>query len=171
MALVLLFLVPAVITDLKTAKIPNFIIVSGYVTGFCYQAVCHGYAGVWEGILGALFPIVVLFPVFYIRGLGAGDLKLLSVAGCFFTLQKSIDCLIITIFFGAILSVVKMLYQHNFTERIQYLISYVRDVYTTGQFQKYNMETYNAQLKDMESRIHMSVPVLLSALLCIGGFY
>ena len=84
MALVIFFVVPAVIVDLRTSKIPNAIIVLGYVTGFLYQGICHGYYGIMQGVLGALFPLIVLFPVFVIRGLGAGDLKLLSLAGIFY---------------------------------------------------------------------------------------
>lgn len=164
MALVILFLTPAVIFDLRTGKIPNFIIIAGYITGFAYQGICHGCGGLWGGVSGALLPLVILFPVFRIRGLGAGDLKLLSVAGAFFALHKSAVCLIMTIFLGGILAVFKMLYQRNFTERIQYFIDYVRRVYETGEFYYYNMETDNP-----ESKIHMSVPILCSALLCIGG--
>lgn len=166
MALVIVFLVPAVICDLKTAKIPNLIIVLGYITAFIYQGSCNGYGGLWEGLMGAAFPLIVLFPVFCIRGLGAGDLKLLSVAGCFFSLDKSVYCLIAAIAIGAVLAVIKMLIQHNFKERLQYFIFYMQEAALTGRLKKYNMET-----KDMRSRIHMSVPILLSALLCIGGFY
>ncbi|MBQ8591559.1 MAG: prepilin peptidase [Lachnospiraceae bacterium] len=166
MALVIFFVVPAVIVDLRTSKIPNAIIVLGYVTGFLYQGICHGYYGIMQGVLGALFPLIVLFPVFVIRGLGAGDLKLLSLAGIFLSLHKSIYCLIFAIFFGGMFAVFKMLYQRNFIERIQYVIQYVREVYATGRFPKYNMET-----TDLKSKIHMSVPILLSVLLGLGGFY
>lgn len=166
MALVILFFVPAVICDLTTDKIPNPIIASGYVTAFFYQGICSGYSGLWEGLMGALFPLIVLFPIFCIRGLGAGDLKLLSVAGCFFSFDKSVYCLIAAMIIGAALSIIKMLIQHNFKERLYYFISYMQEALLTGRLKKYNMET-----NDMRSRIHMSLPILLSALLCIGGFY
>lgn len=166
MALAILFLVPAVICDVRTNKIPNAIIVTGYVTGLLYQGVSAGWHGILRGLLGAFLPLIVLFPVFTIRGLGAGDLKLLSVAGIFFTIYKSIYCLIFTIFFGGVFAVCKMLYQRNFIERMQYFIRYFKDVCVTGCFRKYNVET-----TDMRSKIHMSVPILLAALLGIGGFY
>ncbi len=162
MALVMLFLAPAVIFDLRTNKIPNLLILAGYVTGFFYQGICRGYGGVLEGVLGALFPLVVLFPVFHIRGLGAGDLKLLSLAGIFLTLHKSIDCLIGTIFLGGIFAIFKMLYQHNFKERMQYLICYANETRRSKKFGH-----YAARPQDAGSKLHMSIPILCSALLCL----
>ena len=166
MALVFLILVPAVICDIRTDRIPNSIIVVGFLTGMIYQSIHHGIYGILQGMASAMIPFIVLFPIFTIRGLGAGDIKLLAVAGTFLSVDKSKHCLIFSLIFGAVFALIKMLYQRNFIERIQYFISYVRRVYETGHFFKYNTEA-----TDATSKIHMSIPILLAVLLGIGGFY
>ena len=64
-------------------RVVNGFIVVFFLTGFFWQMGANGIAGTLSGGLGLLLPCVLLFPLFYFRMLGAGDIKLFSGLGIF----------------------------------------------------------------------------------------
>ena len=79
MASRLLLAACAATTDCLHGKIPNGIILLGYLLGISYRIMGALDVGWGVLILRMLWPILALFPVFLIRGMGAGDLKLFSL--------------------------------------------------------------------------------------------
>lgn len=74
----------AVVTDYRDWRIPNQLIAFGMIQGFMASAVMSGmYQGLVNSVRGCVIPLVVLYVLFLIRALGAGDIKLLAVAGTF----------------------------------------------------------------------------------------
>lgn len=71
----------AVISDLRTRRIPNVLILAGLGTAFLY----HGYTGGWGGIIFSLkgfgLGMALLMLPFMAGGMGAGDVKLLGMIG------------------------------------------------------------------------------------------
>ncbi len=106
--------------------------------------------------------------MFLIRALGAGDIKLIAVAGCFLTIKETVLCLGISFFLGAVLSLLKMAAEKNFLQRMKYLLSYILDVFKSGEW-----KLYEENLKDRkkEGKIHFSLPVLLAIAIYKGGIY
>ena len=83
MIALLMILIAAVYTDYRQNRIPNWIIVFGLISG-CFISYMYGGIGMLlEGLLGMVLPIVLLYPVFVIGGMGAGDLKLFAVVGSY----------------------------------------------------------------------------------------
>ena len=103
-----------------------------------------------------------------VGGLGAGDIKLIAVAGCFLTIKETVLCLGISFFLGAVLSLLKMAAEKNFLQRMKYLLSYILDVFKSGEW-----KLYEENLKDRkkEGKIHFSLPVLLAIAIYKGGIY
>ena len=64
-------------------RVVNGFIVVLFLTGFFWQMGENGIVGALSGGLGLLLPCVLLFPLFYFRMLGAGDIKLFSGLGIF----------------------------------------------------------------------------------------
>ena len=74
----------AVISDYRGWRIPNKLIGAGLIQGFVVSAVWRGLQdGLVCSIQGCVIPVMMLFVLFLIRALGAGDIKLLAVAGAF----------------------------------------------------------------------------------------
>jgi prepilin peptidase CpaA len=74
----------AVVYDIKTWKIPNWLVLLGLVTGCFVTVVTTGFVnGIKTSMTGMVIPIIVLILLFFIRALGAGDIKLLAAIGTF----------------------------------------------------------------------------------------
>lgn len=112
-------------TDLKTGRIPNRLIVIGYAIGFTIRAYLQGVSGLVEGIFLAMIPIALLAPVFIIRGIGAGDLKILSVAAVFMDRSKVTGLIAISFLIGAVISAVKIIREGQILVRISNIRAYL----------------------------------------------
>jgi len=73
----------AVITDLKSRKIPNWLILTGLIASFGYHAYTGGTDGILFALKGFAVGMVLLIIPFIMGGMGAGDVKLLGVVGAF----------------------------------------------------------------------------------------
>ena len=172
MCIIILFLVltVAAVTDLLFDKIYNEWILCAAAAGLCYAVWKDGTEGLVRALLSMTVPFALLYPLFVIGGLGAGDIKLLSVAGCFLTLKETIVCLGISFLVGAVLSLLKMVMEKNFFQRINYLLSYVFDVFKSREWNFYEQD-FDDRKKRKEWKIHFSVPVLLGMIVCKGGIH
>jgi prepilin peptidase CpaA len=87
-ALIVLLVLAAVI-DWKTLRIPNWLTVGGMVYGILYNA-SHATsvgAGLWTSLLGLATGLALLMPLYLLRVLGAGDVKLMGTMGAFLGAQ------------------------------------------------------------------------------------
>ncbi|SDK01172.1 prepilin peptidase CpaA [Ferrimonas sediminum] len=71
----------AVITDLKTEKIPNTLVLFGLAAGFVVQTLYSGWMGILYAFGGALTAAIFLLFFYAKRMLGAGDVKLMIAIG------------------------------------------------------------------------------------------
>jgi len=74
--LMLVFLIAASVCDIRTKKIPNRLVIAGFVTGLFWNAYSI------KGFIYALIPVLVLFVlavVILMEAIGAGDIKVLMV--------------------------------------------------------------------------------------------
>ena len=172
MCIIILFLVltVAAITDLLFDKIYNEWLLGAMAAGLCYAVWKDGAAGLLRALVSMTIPFALLYPLFIIGGLGAGDVKLLSVAGCFLTIKESIWCLGLSFLLGAAISLLKMAVERNFLERMKYFLSYVVDVFNSGEWKLYE-EDGRDRNKRKEGKKHFSVPVLLGMVIYKGGIY
>lgn len=172
MCIIILFFILAVaaITDLLFDKIYNEWILIAIATGLSYAVWQDGSDGLIRALMSMTVPILLLYPLFMIGGLGAGDIKLLAAAGCFLTVKETVLCLSISFFLGAILSLWKMAAERNFWQRMKYLMSYILDVFKSGEWGFYEQD-FNDRKKRKEGKIHFSLPVLLGMVIYKGGIY
>ncbi len=71
----------AAIHDLRYRRIPNWVSLSGIVLGFGCNTLLLGVEGLTGAALGLLCAAVVYLPLYLIRGMGAGDVKLMAAVG------------------------------------------------------------------------------------------
>ena len=81
MIVLLVVVAAAVYQDVKSYKIPNGLIVAGWISGFFLQVMINGIQGIGYWCFGSSIPIIITYVLFYFKMLGAGDIKLLSVLG------------------------------------------------------------------------------------------
>jgi prepilin peptidase CpaA len=78
---VLLVGLAACITDLRSRRIPNVLTFGASAAAFAFWAYMGGLAGLAVGVAGWLVGCLLFLPWFLLRGMGAGDVKLLAALG------------------------------------------------------------------------------------------
>ena len=149
----------AVWCDFKDYKVNNYLIVLGMAGGCCYQVVSHGSSGIGEFLIGFTVPIVVLFVLFLLRMLGAGDIKLFAVIGGFYGVTLGIRCIVYSFLIGAILSLLYLLKHQSFLTRFQYFFNYVSRCITCKQVQPYRSEEVIAENSGI---IHFTLAIAMA---------
>lgn len=163
--LVLVISLGAVILDFRFCKIPNCWLLSGWAAAFWYQ-VCHpAGAGIGVFLSGSVLPLLLLGILFLFRMLGAGDLKLLAVLGAFLGSEAVFWCIVWSVLFGAVFSILIMSVCGIWLQRLQYFLAYLRNFIQTGSRVPYRSAQFG------QENLHFSAPILLAVLLWTGGFY
>lgn len=125
------------------------------------------------GHIGAsmFLPFILLYPIYKIGGLGAGDVKLFVMTGSFLTEKRVLYAMLFAFVAGAVISIAKLASERNFKERMRYFYSYLLDVMVTGQWKlyeenkKWNRENYK------RNKIHFALPICISVMLGMGGMF
>ena len=91
------------ITDISTHRIPNIVIFPALALAFLINSSLAGFFGLFESVLGLVFGMAVLFPLYFVGGTSAGDVKLLGVVGAYLGGSAAITAGIATLVFGGVL--------------------------------------------------------------------
>jgi prepilin peptidase CpaA len=67
--------------DVKYRRIPNWLVVTGLVWGIAMNVFLFGWPGLKTSLIGIGIAFVIYFPLFMLRGMGAGDVKLMMAIG------------------------------------------------------------------------------------------
>ena len=92
--------------DVGTRKIPNFITVGGLTVALVLRVATGGTDALVDGLLGALLAFLLTFPLFVLKGMGGGDVKLLTAAGAFLGPFSTFVALLATALVGGVLAIV-----------------------------------------------------------------
>ncbi len=113
--------------------------------------------------------VVVLYPLFKIGVLGAGDVKLCAVCAAFLENGECVPVFIRSLLVAAVIGLCKLLLLGNLKERISYLFSYAADVVLLGICKPY-WSKENMHLKK-EASLRMAGPLLIGVLwyICIDN--
>jgi prepilin peptidase CpaA len=106
--LALILVVCAGWMDWRSSRIPNWLTVPGLLIGLVTNTLLAGKAGAWMALGGAGLALAVLLPFVLLRGLGAGDWKLMGALGAFLGTGQVIVVLLGTIFLTGILGVIQI---------------------------------------------------------------
>ena len=167
MAVLCVLLSVVCLADYRNARIPNGMIAIIFLYGLGYRYRDTGGEGPTEYLINSILVLLLLYPLFKIGALGAGDVKLFSVAaGCLS--RQEIPCfLIVSLLISAMISLIKICRDRSGRERMYYLCSYVTDICRTGQWKLY----LNNAAETGKAGVHLAGPVFLSILLHAGGAY
>lgn len=112
-------LILAVITDLSVRKIPNSIIVFGLVGSLVCQLVATQGAGGLNWLAGVTFAFACFIPLYVLRGMAAGDVKLMMGVGGFLGYPLIIKAVVCVFLSGGILAIAFVMFKGRFKKLIQ----------------------------------------------------
>ena len=126
MACLVCLLLLAVIMDLRSYKISNHLILTGIITGILFDVYEYGRTGIRLWLPGILLPVILLFPLFIIKVLGAGDIKLFSVIGSFYGTSYVLKSIAAAFILGAVMSLIYLIKYRLVFYRFRHLFNYIR---------------------------------------------
>jgi prepilin peptidase CpaA len=74
-------LIIAMITDIRSNRIPNWLTLPAIITGLCFNFISAGAGGFLFGVEGLLLGVGLFIVLYIIGGMGAGDVKLMGAVG------------------------------------------------------------------------------------------
>lgn len=92
--------------DFRFRKIPNWLNLSGIVLGFGVNTLLFAGHGLEAAGLGLLCALAVYIPLYLIRGMGAGDVKLMAAVGAIAGPQNWLWIFLATAISGGVVSLV-----------------------------------------------------------------
>jgi prepilin peptidase CpaA len=103
--------------DLRTRRIPNLLVFGGALLGLLLNALYpagasllvgapFGGIGLWWALAGLAMGLGLLLPMYMLRALGAGDVKMMAMVGAFVGPRPVAACVLLTFLAGGVLAVV-----------------------------------------------------------------
>ncbi len=164
MVILICVLLIAVIVDITSYKIPNMCIVVGILTGFI-RAFSFGGMKVVLGAAGLVLIVFAIgYPLWLLRGIGAGDVKLLMVIACYLPKDELKICAVTTMLLAGAIALLKLLIYRESRERLKYFFCYLRKLIWCQ-----SADTYEINRQNKHCVIRLSIPMLCSVLLQMGG--
>jgi prepilin peptidase CpaA len=110
--LIALLLVGAVI-DVRTYRIPNWLTLPGTAFALIYSVIVpfSPAAGFLWSLGGLFLGVMVMLPMYVLRAMGAGDVKLMAMAGAFLGVDATLQAIVSTLITGGILALGFALYR------------------------------------------------------------
>ena len=166
-SLLILLLLLAALADLKTDRIPNGFVLLGIAIGVL-GSLWHD-SDIRQTAVSMFLAFLLLYPLFKIGAMGAGDVKVFMMIGSFVGARELLMIVILSFMIGALCSLIKLLSEHNGRERMYYFLSYMSEVIKKRQWKIYGEHTAQDNKRYSTNKIHFTIPVLFSVALRIGG--
>lgn len=156
---------------MSKTRIPNALILSGLIIGVFYRVLCMGERNYLAILLGIIIPVLLFFPLFLIRAMGAGDIKLFAVTGAFFTIRENLKCIVLAIMLGGVFALIKVLIYRNLRERLKYMFTYFRKVLQcagTGSLYGFSYVDREDTESVKRAGIKFSLPIMIAVIIVMG---
>src|ERR1035437_376032 len=131
-ALTLIFTIWAGWIDWRTRKIPNWLTVSGFVAGLGVHTVIGGWHGASASLEGTGLALLVLLPLVLVRGLGAGDWKLMGAVGALLGPWGLLAFLFVSIMVTGVMAVVTVIYMRRVIVTLKNMALVVQGFFVFG---------------------------------------
>jgi prepilin peptidase CpaA len=96
------FLLAAAVIDLRRRKIPNLVVLGGLAAAFVYHVIDPSVLGWQRALAGMALGFAMLLPFYLLRGMAAGDVKLMAMVGAFIGPQATFSAVLLTFVLGGV---------------------------------------------------------------------
>lgn len=153
---------------MKQEKVPNILILVGLVLGLVYRWQ-GGEPDIMDILSGILLPVLLFWPLFLVKAMGAGDIKLMSVMGLYMGWRDLLWAIAFAIIFAAVAGLVKSMVGRDLLERLRYMVRFVMGLLQQIRVKGSEIPPYlNGEEKDT-GKIHFAVALLLGGVVVMGG--
>jgi prepilin peptidase CpaA len=121
-------------TDWRTYRIPNWIIVPGMLWGLACNSLFSNQVatGFTFGLLGLLTGLAMLLPLYMLRILGAGDVKLMAMVGAFLGAPATFKAALVVCIVGGLMALASTAMRRSLPELKENTLMLVTSMLTPG---------------------------------------
>ena len=98
------------VSDVRSNRIPNWLTYGGLAVALAFRIALGGWHALGQGLGGMVLGGGIFFLLFLVRGMGAGDVKLMAAVSAWVGLQRTLTVLIATALAGGVLAVIYMVF-------------------------------------------------------------
>lgn len=117
--LVALLVLVAGIYDIRVRRIPNWLVLPALLAGFALNTFLYGLAGLRYAALGFGLAVLIYMPLYMLRGMGAGDVKLAAALGAFVGWRNWLLIFLLTGAVGGVLALLLMALHKRFRKTLR----------------------------------------------------
>ncbi len=117
----------AVFTDLFKDKIYNAWVIPGMLVGFG-SSLLQGQERFIQSITAVVAALLILLPVYFFKGIAAGDVKLFMSAASFLSMQDTLSCILISFLIAGVISVAIIILKKNKQKTIHFAVPILASV-------------------------------------------
>jgi prepilin peptidase CpaA len=111
--------------DLRTRKIPNWLTASGILAGLGLHLSIDGIHGLTRALLGMGLAVLVYIPLYVLKGMGAGDVKLMAGVGAICGPAIWLHVFLVTALIGGAIALVFVMAKSRLKSTLANLLSIV----------------------------------------------
>ena len=111
----------AVFTDLIKGRIYNAMVVPAMATGVI-GSILQSPDRFLEALSAVGAAFLILLPVYFLKGIAAGDVKLLMSASSFLSVTDTVSCIVISFLIAAVFSVAIIVFKRNKQKTIHFAV-------------------------------------------------
>jgi prepilin peptidase CpaA len=115
--------------DVRTRKIPNWLNLSGLVLGLGLNTLLLHTHGIVVALLGLGLALLIYIPLYLVRGMGAGDVKLMAAVGSIAGPQNWLVIFLVTAVLGGIAAFVLVYCKRRLPETLGNLSTIVGELF------------------------------------------
>ena len=108
-------LIAACVTDLRTRRIPNRLVLVGLMTGVGFALVDGGASGLLRATAGAATGLLIWLPFWLLHMMGAGDVKLFAAGAAWLGPGGAVEAALLAGLCGGVLSLLYVLNRYGLT--------------------------------------------------------
>lgn len=120
------------VSDLRSARIPNWLTYSGVMTALLARLVVLGWHGFQSGTVGMLIAGVFFFVLFLIGAMGGGDVKLMGCVGAWAGSHQVLSILLAAALAGGLLALVYVLCGQGIRKTFWNIVDLIRFRLSSG---------------------------------------
>ena len=127
--LLLLTVVLAACNDLSTRRIPNVLLLASGVGAIALHLAAPAPAdALLRGLGGAATGLAVFLPLYILRGMAAGDVKLMATVGLFLSAGDAFEVAVMTVCAGGVMAVAVVLWHGRWRAAWANVLSLLRPI-------------------------------------------
>jgi prepilin peptidase CpaA len=102
----LIAVIIATVSDIRSRRIPNWLVFPFLLAGMVVSAVTRGWSGLGQSVAGVLVAAFLLGIFYWLGGMGMGDLKLCAAIGAWIGPQQLLLALVVMGLAGGVMALV-----------------------------------------------------------------